>query len=216
MYMNKIHAYTRVWSAAIMACALFFATGCGEDVNEGYGDLTVETGVDGTYVIDTAASNIHWYGKKVIGGHDGEIRISEGYLTYKDSVLVGGEIVVDMHTIRVTDIDDDGLNEHLMDADFFNAPEFPTSKFVIRETKIVEGDYVLSGDLTIMNYTNTIEMKVDMNATTEQVTGSTTFSFDRTQWGIHYNSASIFSDVGDNFILDDVELEIVLVANKED
>jgi hypothetical protein len=40
------------------------------------------------------------------------------------------------------------------------------------------------------------------------------FSIDRTKWGVNYGSKSIFDNLGDKFINDDIGLEIELHASK--
>ena len=41
---------------------------------------------------------------------------------------------------------------------------------------------------------------------------SETFSIDRTKWGINYGSKSIFDNLGDKFIDDDMEITIDVTA----
>ena len=43
---------------------------------------------------------------------------------------------------------------------------------------------------------------------------SEAFIIDRTQWGVNYGSKSIFDDLGDKFINDDMELKILILAKK--
>ena len=72
--------------------------------------------------INTQASNIAWKGKKVLGSHSGTIDLKEGKLTLENDEIIGGEFVMDMTTITVTDLKGDdkaGLEGHLNSDDFF-------------------------------------------------------------------------------------------------
>ncbi|MDX1472244.1 MAG: YceI family protein, partial [Flavobacteriaceae bacterium] len=44
---------------------------------------------------------------------------------------------------------------------------------------------------------------------------SDTFTIDRTKWDVNYGSKSVFDNLGDNFINDDIELKINITADKE-
>jgi hypothetical protein len=40
------------------------------------------------------------------------------------------------------------------------------------------------------------------------------FTINRTDWGVNYGSKSVFENLGDKFINDDIELKISIKANK--
>lgn len=213
--MLKNRKMATVIKGAFIGISTLIMSSCGEDVNENFGESNIESTVEGDYTIDVESSTVIWVAGEMIGsGHQGTVRIKEGLLIFKDSVLTGGEIVMDMNTIVCTDEESEKLLNKLKGEEFFNVVEFPTAKFVIKEGKDVDGDFIVSGDLTIMKWTNTLEMKVDITADAEQASANTTFTFDRTKWGVVYNSQSVLGDVGDNFILDEVELQVTLVADK--
>ena len=44
---------------------------------------------------------------------------------------------------------------------------------------------------------------------------SETFAIDRTKWDVNYGSKSVFDNLGDKFINDDIELTVTVVANKQ-
>ena len=56
--------------------------------------------------IDLKKSSIKWIGEYTFyfGGHEGFIKIKEGYLVKKNNVISGGEFVIDMNSITNTDI----------------------------------------------------------------------------------------------------------------
>ncbi|MEJ6792164.1 MAG: YceI family protein, partial [Lacinutrix sp.] len=43
---------------------------------------------------------------------------------------------------------------------------------------------------------------------------SDSFTIERTKWSINYGSKSIFDNLGDKFINDDMELKIIVTAKK--
>ena len=76
---------------------------------------------------------------------------------------------------------------------------------------------MLQGNLTIKEETKNIAFPVE--ATVEDGTltlESETFTIDRTDWGVNYGSKSVFDNLGDNFISDDMELKISVTAQRSD
>ena len=53
-------------------------------------------------------------------------------------------------------------------------------------------------------------MKLSKNNT---LLANSEFSIDRTRWGIKYNSANFFQDLGDRAIKDEIYFDISIVAN---
>ena len=82
--------------------------------------------------IDTAKSLVKWEGKKVVYGHNGTVSIKEGSLLISKGKINGGSFVIDMTSLKCTDIEDQAKNAnligHLKDADFFDVAKYPTSK----------------------------------------------------------------------------------------
>ncbi|MFN4081651.1 MAG: YceI family protein, partial [Saprospiraceae bacterium] len=126
--------------------AIFLASCAGETpAKHNPSDTTAEklpnpnpaTAADSDTFVVTEGS-IRWLGKKNIGGeHTGTIQVAEGFLLVNGSTLSGGRIVIDMNSIRVTDLQDPrertDLEAHLKDSDFFEVKKFPQGEFLIRE-----------------------------------------------------------------------------------
>ncbi|SFA76718.1 YceI family protein [Algoriphagus aquimarinus] len=115
--------------------------------------------------IDLNESKIYWKGTKMmgLGKHEGEMEIRSGYLLKTNGQLTGGEIIVDMKSIKVTDIPASdpipirNLTNHLKSADFFDVDTYPFSTFRIVQIKRNEhGELLISGELTIKGITNSI------------------------------------------------------------
>lgn len=173
-----------------------------------------------TYKTNTETSTIEWKGFKPTGSHNGTIAISEGSVDLKDGVIESGSFTIDMNSILVLDIpkEDDGnasLTGHLKAPDFFDVEKYPTAKFEITGIETANGKTVLSGNLKLKDATNNISFPVTSEVKDDILTlKSETFTIDRTKWNIKYKSKSIFGDLGDKFINDDIELKVVLIANK--
>lgn len=182
------------------------------------------TGVE--YTVSPEAAVINWIGSKPTGDHNGTIKISEGTLSVANGVITAGSFIIDMATIEVLDLEGDDkayLESHLKgtskpeDVDhFFNVAQNPTAKFDIVSVQAVSDttyNSEVKGNLTIKGITKeiTIPANVSVNETVVVVT-TEQFSINRTEWGVNYGSKSIFEDLGDKFINDDIKLQIMIEA----
>ncbi|MDX1477082.1 MAG: YceI family protein [Saprospiraceae bacterium] len=170
------------------------------------------------YTVNTDASTVIWHGSKVTGKHDGTISLKSGELTFENNMLVGGTFVMDMTSIKNTDMAGsrgaEKLEGHLMSDDFFGVEKYPTATFKI--TKAVpygtSGDYKIVGDMTIKDNTNevkfmaNIDMSDGMRATAE-------IELDRSEYDVRYGSGSFFDNLGDKAISDIFKLNVELVFN---
>ncbi|MGL1900536.1 MAG: YceI family protein [Fibrobacterales bacterium] len=172
-----------------------------------------------TYSIDTQKSVMKWVGKKVVGGHDGIVKIKEGTVSTNKGQVVG-TIVIDMQSIENSDLTDPTykakLEGHLKNADFFDVEKYPTATFdIVKAQKTPKGAYTLTGNLTIKDKTHPITFDAAVIDQGSQKILKSTFSIDRTKWGVVYNSKGFFDikSLGDKLILDDIEfvLDITLV-----
>lgn len=157
--------------------------------------------------IDLASKEIKWTGDKVIGdGHYGIVKIKSGKLNIDNGELKKTTVVVDMKTINTTDMTGEWaqkLNGHLMNEDFFAVNKFPESKLVLaKDVKLNDGDNKVKAKLTIKNVTQdvTLNIKKEKNALHVK------FEFDRTKFGVKYNSTNFFQGLGDKAIKDIVKM----------
>lgn len=179
-----------------------------------------------TYEIDTTASTIEWRGTKPTGEHKGTIAIQDGTLSATREEITSGSVTIDMNSIKVTDegIDDKdrtSLENHLKgtvegkETDFFNVKEYPTASFEITGVTEENGQKMLQGNLTLKDSTKNIQFPVSTDIDEDEVTlESETFTIDRTNWGVNYGSKSVFDNLGDNFISDEMELTIKVTAKR--
>ena len=181
------------------------------------------TGID--FTVDTTSSKIEWKGFKPTSHHFGTVSINEGSFKVNNGTIESGMFIIDMNSIAVNDLEGNrkaNLENHLMgtvegkEGDFFNVREYPTATFEVTEfSKGDDGKTLLSGNLNLKGKKNNITIPVNINENGENVVlESEPFTIDRTKWDVNFGSKSIFDNLGDNFINDDIELKITINANK--
>ncbi|RZA06424.1 MAG: YceI family protein, partial [Proteobacteria bacterium] len=84
-----------------------------------------------TFAVKPADSKVTWEGKKKIGdAHHGELTVKSGKLIVANGKLTGGDFEVDMTSLKVSDLTDEGMNKkltgHLRSDDFFSVDKHPT------------------------------------------------------------------------------------------
>lgn len=189
-------------------------------------EATMATEAADTYTIDTTASTIEWKGTKPTGAHVGTIDIQKGTISATAEKLTGGNVVIDMNSITVTDEGMEqkkrtNLENHLKgtvegkETDFFNVEKYPTATFEITGITKKDGKKMLEGNLTIKEDTKNISIPVETTINGNEILiESETFTIDRTDWKVNYGSKSVFDNLGDSFINDDIELSLSVKAKK--
>lgn len=173
-----------------------------------------------TYKIDTQKSTIEWTGKKVVGQHNGEIKLASGTIITQDNVPAKGSFVINMASISNKDLTDDDskgkLLGHLKSDDFFGVTKFPEAQFATTKiTKSGNGGVVITGNLTIKGITSAVSFPATYAVSGNTLTAkATNVKVDRTKYNIKYNSKSFFDALGDKAIDDEFLLNISLVATK--
>lgn len=169
--------------------------------------------------VNIEASTVKWIGSKITSSHEGDIKISSGKLVLEDGMLVGGEFVIDMTSMVCTDLKPneggDKLVKHLKADDFFGVENHPTSTLKITNVSHVSAsNYLITADLTIKGITHPVDFNADVKINNTAYLATATLVFDRTKYGIEYNSGSFFDNLGDYLILDDITLELFLLSVK--
>ncbi|WP_108866267.1 YceI family protein [Aquimarina aquimarini] len=175
-----------------------------------------------TYTVDAASSSIDWVGFKPTEKHTGTIKLASGTLTAKEGVLESGSFVIDMTSINVTDLEGDekaGLEGHLKgegegkEDHFFNVAKYPKATFEITGITEKEGKTYLEGNFTLKGIKKNISFPITTSVEGNAITLTTeAFTINRTDWGVNYGSKSVFENLGDKFIKDDIELKVSLKA----
>jgi polyisoprenoid-binding protein YceI len=170
-----------------------------------------------TYKISSDNSAIEWVGKKLTGQHSGTIAIKSGELQMKGKEISGGSFVMDMASIKVTDIaETDPQNKkllvHLENPDFFDVAKYPEAKLVILSVvKKSDKFFTVTGNLIIKDKTNPIVFESTISGQTKNtVITRANLKIDRTKYGIVYKSSTL----GEAMINDVFDLNIKLVGIK--
>ena len=168
-----------------------------------FGDVMVKN-------INTDQSSIEWIGKKVTGKHNGTIGVKSGSLEFANGAPIGGEFVIDMTSLAVTDLKagkgKEKLEGHLASDDFFSISDHPTAKLSITEVMKQEGNtYKFIADLTIKGITQPLTF----TATIDGNTAMADIAVDRTLYDVKYGSTK-FGALADKAIYDDFQLKVKL------
>lgn len=172
------------------------------------------------YMANPAESAIEWKGFKPAGTHNGTVKVETGVFTVNDGKIDSGTFLIDMSSIVVLDIPAENemngkLTGHLKSEDFFGVEKFPSAAFEVTGFEVKDGKSMLSGNLKMKDIENNVTFPVTLNTEGDVMSlTSEVFTIDRTKWDIKYKSKSVFSDLKDKFINDDIELKITVKASK--
>ena len=170
------------------------------------------------FEIVSAQSNINWTGKKVTGAHNGTITIKSGSLSLNDGKLSNGNFIIDTTSIVISDVTDPATNAqfagHLFSEDFFATDQFPEATFVITAVdQTNEDNTVITGDLTIKGITHAVIFAADVVVNSNTLTASGKIFIDRTKYNMKFRSGNFFTNLGDNLIYNEFELDVKLTAS---
>lgn len=171
---------------------------------------------DGTYQVNVTGSKVAWKASKVVGNsHTGTLAIKSGNLTITGGNLTGGNLLLDMKSIK-TDDNIEALEKHLNSEDFFATEMYPEANLAITSVARTpeEGLYAVSGDLTLKGKTAPISFNLRLAQSDNKVAAVTELILDRTTWDIKYGSGKFFQDLGDKVIKDEIEINVSLEATK--
>lgn len=214
---------------SVILVASIMSVACKKDNPETDTKSTVEntSAADGTkYNANTSESVINWAGSKPGGKHTGTINLQDGSVTVKDNKVVGGKFTINMSTITVTDLKADegkedleahlkGTGDKVGQDHFFNIQKYPTGLFTINKVEEENGKTIVYGNLSLKNVTKAVNFPANISITDKAVTiDSDTLVLNRTYWNINYASKSIFDNLKDKFINDEMEVKISVKATK--
>jgi len=156
--------------------------------------------------IKVESSKVVWKGYKVTGSHQGTIAIKSGFLDFKESKLVSGEVTINMSTITNTDQEGEYKNKlegHLKSDDFFGVEKFPTASLIFTKVKSNgKNSYKVTGDITIKGKTESVTFNVSIYGNKASVS----LKIDRTKFDVRYGSTSFFDGLKDKAIYDEFDL----------
>ncbi|WP_430613689.1 YceI family protein [Flavobacterium sp. JP2137] len=189
---------------------------------------STETSKDAVnYAIAATDSKVEWTGSKLTGGkHNGTINVSNGEINVKDGKIENGKVVFDMTSISVEDLKaGDGkedLEAHLKGTGkeeasdhFFNVNKYPQGTFEITAVTEENGESIVSGNLTLKDVTKAVKFPAMITVSENEVMiHANEFPINRTEWNVNYNSNSVFDNLGDKAINDEVLVKLHIKATK--
>jgi len=177
-----------------------------------------------TYKLQPQLSTLGWEGKAVTHGHNGTMQFASGDLLVNGSQVVGGTVVVDMKTMKATDITDKDNQAkfvgHMSSDDFFGAEKFPTATFKITSVKPIAGaaanadNATITGDMTIKGVTQQVSFPAKVGVKNGVAAATGKMTIDRTKFGLKYGSKTFFDSIGDKAINDTFDLTFNVVAKQ--
>lgn len=188
-------------------------------------DVTTIEDSAADFNVDTANSIIEWVGSKPAGKHTGTIAVKDGSFEVTDGNVSGGDFTIDMTSITVTDLEGDekaGLEGHLKgtgekekENHFFNTNTFPTGNFKITSVEKADSLSTVKGVLTLKDISKEVSFpaKIEVSENSVKLV-SEPFNINRTEWGVNYASQSVFDDLKDKFINDEIEIVVKVKATK--
>ncbi len=171
-------------------------------------------------LVDTTQSVINWLGSKVGGTHNGTLQLSKGALNINGEEVSAGSFIIDMNTIVDLDLTDKSYNEmlvgHLKSVDFFDVAQYPTSVFTITSIERASVDsitHLVSGNLKLKDVEKNITFGANITKEGDVYQAITVpFTIDRTQWNVQYGSKTLFANLKENIVDDNIELQIKIFA----
>ena len=172
----------------------------------------------GSYNLLVDSSKVAWLGTELTTlTHFGSLRAQSGKLEIDKDGGVFGNITINMQSILVEDLkgkSKEVLENHLNSDDFFATKNFPTSTLEFRSLDRYnnDGGQIFKGNLTIKGITNEVEFSAKLVKQTPLLHAIGKLVFDRSKYNVRFRSGSFFDDLGDKLILDDIEVDINLIA----
>lgn len=194
-------------------------------------ETTTATGTPkgAAYTIDVPRSELKWSAYKPAGTTQGIIPIADGTIYVDGDLITGGSVNFNTAGLQVTNMEGDDkayLESHMKgsipgkESDFFNVSQYPTATFTILSSTKLENDplgtHMINGELKIKDISKPVSFKavVDLSSGVALKATAEPFVIDRTQWDIKILSKKFFDDLKDNFVNDEVRIELTIGAVK--
>ena len=168
----------------------------------------------GIYNVLESSSQVLWECEWLGGArHDGSVQLVSGSIDISSSSDVNGKFIVDLNSMKCFDLKNEGTNKkligHLKSDDFFDVANYPNAVLELLSGKNISGnEFKFNGNLTIKGRTHPVTFKGTVIENNSSYDADLKLIFDRSKYDVRYRSASLFSDLGDRIIADDVKLTV--------
>lgn len=174
---------------------------------------------DQKLVIDPQKSTLNWEGHRFFGGmHTGTIKLVKGEGVISDGKLSGGEFIIDMNSIQVTDLEGETaerLSNHLKTDDFFDAGNFPQATFRLKHIDYAgENLAAIVGEIVIRGIVQQISFPAEISLENGQFHAKAEgIRVDRTVHDSRYGSLRFFRDLGRKVVHDEFVIHLELFGS---
>ena len=177
------------------------------------------------YKLQPQLSTLGWDGKAVTHSHNGTMNFTTGELLVKGNAIVGGNVTVDMKSLKASDIKDAESQGkfvgHMSSDQFFNVAAFPTANFKIVSVAPIKSatkdadNATITGDLTIKDKTNRISFPAKVGVKDGLASAAGKVTIDRIKFGITTMSkATLAETMADKVIYDNFDLAFNVIAKQ--
>lgn len=148
----------------------------------------------GTWILDPAHSEVTFSVRHMM------ISKVRGSFGVKSATLVAPENPLEAAVTASVDVasidtNDENRDAHLRSADFFDVEQYPTMEFVSTGARVVNGDFLIDGDLSIRGVTKPVTFEFDFGGFGQDPYGnykagaSATTVINREDFGLTWNAA---------------------------
>lgn len=168
-----------------------------------------------TYSIAPDTSTVGFVGSKVTASHEGTFKTFTGSIVVNDKAAEKSTINVEIDLKSLTGDPasmPEGLQKHLLSADFFDADKFPKSTFVSKEIKAGGENgatHTISGELELHGVKKLITFPAKVTVSDTEVTATSEFSINRNDFGI------VYPGMANDLIRPDVLIKLNIKAPKK-
>tara|TARA_B100000212_G_scaffold276840_1_gene216370 strand:- start:553 stop:1215 length:663 start_codon:yes stop_codon:yes gene_type:complete len=203
----------------ITIIGLLLITGCSTKDKDSSKEVKVlsiiETKLNaGSYNVLEDSSQVLWECEWLGGAsHDGSVQLISGSIDISSASDVSGNFIVDLNSMKCFDLKNEFTNKkligHLKSDDFFDVANYPDAVLELVSGESISGnEFKFNGNLTIKGRTHPITFKGTVIENNLYYDAELKLIFDRSKYDVRYRSASLFSDLGDRIIADDVKLNV--------
>jgi polyisoprenoid-binding protein YceI len=133
---------------------------------------------------------IEFIGTKPEGKHHGGFAKFEGYALPGAGDKPIESITVDIDTESIWS-DDPKLTGHLMNQDFFDVKKHPKATFVSKSIEPAPGGFKVTGDLTLLGNTKTIEFPATITRVEDRIDFGGDIEISRKEFGMTYGEGKV-------------------------
>ena len=162
------------------------------------------------YELEASKSQLSWTGKAAFNAYSlsGRLKAENAQLKIADGQLLSANILIDMKSLEAENKD---LQKHLRSKDFFEVKKYPEAFFVLTESSpFTAGRQRLQGNLIIKKQSHPAEIQIEIMEQQGKYVVKGSMKIDRTQYGIYYNSPNVFTNLKEQAIADEFELNFSL------